>query len=196
MGKEGGNTLPLVHTPTYAVIAVVGCFVLISVAVERGIHLLGKALRRRKQKALFNALTRMKEELMLLGFLSILLSIFEPQVVSICVPFDLTNPLLPCRYTAADKALSRLQDGEALAPGPAAEGHGRRLLSSITAGIKGSRVWAPHLPGAVPPKALHRNTRRLLAKSMGGEANVPPGSEGCSAGHHAFISGPGLHQLH
>eukprot|EP00850_Spirogloea_muscicola_P016786 SM000139S00103 [mRNA] locus=s139:120103:124600:- [translate_table: standard] len=195
MGEGEGNTLPLVHTPTYAVVAVVGGFVLISVAVERGIHLLGKALRRRKQKALFNALTRMKEELMLLGFLSILLSIFEPQIVSICVPFDLSNPLLPCPYTTAEKALF-VPAGEALAPGPAAEGHGRRLLSSMAAGINGSRVWTPHLPDAAPSRALHRTARRLLAESMGGEVTVTPGSEGCSAGHHSFISGPGLHQLH
>ncbi|KAJ6289599.1 hypothetical protein OIU78_025513 [Salix suchowensis] len=62
---EGGTTLE--YTPTWVVAAVCSVIVLISLIVERTLHYLGKLLKRKHQKPLFEALQKIKEELMLLG---------------------------------------------------------------------------------------------------------------------------------
>jgi mlo protein len=55
-------------------------------------------------------------ELMLLGFISLLLTVFQPKVASICMPERLAHRMLPCPYEAP-----------ATATAPAA---GRRLLAT------------------------------------------------------------------
>uniref|UniRef100_A0ACD6A8K3 Uncharacterized protein n=1 Tax=Avena sativa TaxID=4498 RepID=A0ACD6A8K3_AVESA len=87
----------LEHTPTWVVAAV--CFVIVSVslAAERFLHYLGKALKHKKQKTLFSALQRLKEELMLLGFISFVLSLSQGLIVHICIPETATHLMLPCK---------------------------------------------------------------------------------------------------
>ncbi|TVU08142.1 hypothetical protein EJB05_41531 [Eragrostis curvula] len=87
----------LAHTPTWVVATV--CLVIVSVSfvAERFLHRLGKTLKHREQKALFSALQRLKEELMLLGFISFLLSLSQGFIVHICIPETATRFMLPCK---------------------------------------------------------------------------------------------------
>lgn len=87
----------LEHTPTWVVAAV--CFVIVSVslAAERFLHYLGKALKHKQQKTLYSALQRLKEELMLLGFISFILSLSQSFIVHICIPETATHFMLPCK---------------------------------------------------------------------------------------------------
>ncbi|KAF7102948.1 hypothetical protein CFC21_103999 [Triticum aestivum] len=87
----------LEHTPTWVVAAV--CFVIVSVslAAERFLHYLGKALKHKQQKTLYSALQRLKEELMLLGFISFILSLSQSFIVHICIPETATRFMLPCK---------------------------------------------------------------------------------------------------
>ncbi|CAN0857935.1 MLO-like protein 1, partial [Linum grandiflorum] len=103
---EGGTTLEF--TPTWVVAVVCSFIVVISLGVERLLHYLGKAryksssdllqlLKRKNQKPLFEALQKIKEELMLLGFISLLLTVFQNRINSVCIPKNLSEKWLPCK---------------------------------------------------------------------------------------------------
>ncbi|XP_065864362.1 MLO-like protein 1 [Euphorbia lathyris] len=94
MEEEEGATLE--YTPTWVVAVVCTVIVFISLAVERILHLIGKFLKRKNLKALFQALTKIKEELMLMGFISLLLGVLQQRINSICIPEELATKWLPC----------------------------------------------------------------------------------------------------
>ncbi|CAN4098643.1 unnamed protein product [Withania somnifera] len=92
-GEDDGS---LEYTPTWVVAAVCTVIVAISLALERLLHYTGKHLKKKKQKHLYEALQKVKEELMLLGFISLLLTVFQSRIVKICVPQHVVTHLLPC----------------------------------------------------------------------------------------------------
>ncbi|CAM8975201.1 unnamed protein product [Rhodiola kirilowii] len=91
----GGTTLE--YTPTWVVAAVCTIIVAISLAVERLLHYAGKMLKKKNQKPLFQALQKIKEELMLLGFISLLLAVFQDRIAMICMPKHFADQWLPCK---------------------------------------------------------------------------------------------------
>lgn len=93
-GESEGTTLE--YTPTWVVAAVCTVIVAISLALERLLHYTGKYLKKKNQKPLNEALQKVKEELMLLGFISLLLTVLQGSIVKICVPRDVVRHLLPC----------------------------------------------------------------------------------------------------
>ncbi|KAK8572161.1 hypothetical protein V6N13_047775 [Hibiscus sabdariffa] len=93
--SEGGTTLE--YTPTWVVAVVCAVIVFISLAVERVLHFIGKYLKKKNQKPLFEALQKIKEELMLLGFISLLLTVFQERIAKICISNDFADQWLPCR---------------------------------------------------------------------------------------------------
>ncbi len=138
-GGEGEGTT-LEYTPTWVVAGVCTVIVAISLAMERVLHFMGKRLKRKNQKPLFEALQKVKEgisiplipsqflynfflrfffffifvveilaELMLLGFISLLLTVFQNVISKICVPEDLTRHMLPCKLHEA------IEEGESTA---------------------------------------------------------------------------------
>ncbi|KAI4368270.1 hypothetical protein MLD38_016845 [Melastoma candidum] len=92
---EGGTTLE--YTPTWIVAAVCTVIVLLSFIAERSLHYAGKQLKKRNQKPLFEALLKIKEELMLLGFISLLLAVFQTRIERICISESLSKKWLPCK---------------------------------------------------------------------------------------------------
>ncbi|KAG5042889.1 hypothetical protein AAZX31_03G083700 [Glycine max] len=92
-GEEGNN---LEFTPTWVVAVVCSVIVAASFAAERFLHYGGKFLKRKNQKPLYEALQKIKEELMLLGFISLLLTITQNGIIRICVPVGWTHHMLPC----------------------------------------------------------------------------------------------------
>ncbi|KAK6930402.1 Mlo-related protein [Dillenia turbinata] len=94
-GGEGETTLE--YTPTWVVAAVCTVIVVISLAVERLIHYTGKILKKKNQKPLYEALEKIKEELMLLGFISLLLTVFQVRINKICISESLSKKMLPCK---------------------------------------------------------------------------------------------------
>ncbi|GAU30156.1 hypothetical protein TSUD_311070 [Trifolium subterraneum] len=87
----------LKETPTWAVAVVCAVFIIISVLIEHGIHTLEKWFHKKHKKAMSEALEKIKAELMLLGFLSLLLTFGTKYVAKICIPSDLGNIMLPCK---------------------------------------------------------------------------------------------------
>ncbi|KAM0904099.1 hypothetical protein ACQ4PT_018216 [Festuca glaucescens] len=148
-GGAGGETVAVVEadalefTPTWIVAGVCSLIVLISLAAERCLHYIGKTLKRKNQKALFEALLKVKEELMLLGFISLLLTVSQGVIQRTCIPPSWTNYMLPCKKMDAHTVTAEVL----------ALGH-RRLLAE-------SGPWSEHCQnkGKVPllsPEALHQ----------------------------------------
>ncbi|XP_044500718.1 MLO-like protein 1 [Mangifera indica] len=93
MSGEGAT---LEYTPTWIVALVCTVMVVASMAAERFLHHLGKLLKRKNQTPLFQALQKIKEELMLLGFISLLLTVCQNVISEICISETLAKTWLPC----------------------------------------------------------------------------------------------------
>ncbi|XP_048420929.1 MLO-like protein 6 isoform X2 [Pyrus x bretschneideri] len=94
----------LEETPTWAVAVV--CFVLLAVSIfiEHTIHLIGKWLARKDKRALVEALEKIKSELMLLGFLSLLLTVLQGPISDICISKSIGATWHPCKYNKSSKS--------------------------------------------------------------------------------------------
>ncbi|KAL9162751.1 hypothetical protein ABFS82_07G113800 [Erythranthe guttata] len=105
-------------------------------------------LMNKKQGPLFEALLKIKEELMLLGFISLLLTVFQNRISTICIPKHLTNHWLPCNNSLPNHDDNDDHHGKSTAAG----GH-RRLLAgpSESLGYCGKKGMAALLS----LKALH-----------------------------------------
>uniref|UniRef100_A0A0R0G6P7 MLO-like protein n=1 Tax=Glycine max TaxID=3847 RepID=A0A0R0G6P7_SOYBN len=95
MAEELNQSLE--YTPTWIVAVVCSIIVFISLCVERALHKLGKYLKSKGQTALYEALTKLEEELMLLGFISLLLTVFQGLISDICISPNLATQMLPCK---------------------------------------------------------------------------------------------------
>ncbi|KAL6545664.1 hypothetical protein OROGR_009538 [Orobanche gracilis] len=94
-GGEKGR--PFVYTPSWVIAVVCFVIVFISVIVERALHNLGRFFKRKNQDSLYEALEKLKEELMILGFISLLLTVFQGLISRLCIPNHLASIMLPCR---------------------------------------------------------------------------------------------------
>ncbi|XP_061988815.1 MLO protein homolog 1-like [Rosa rugosa] len=156
----------LKETPTWTVAVVCAVFILISLIIEHGIHALGKWFQKRNKKAMVEALEKIKAELMLLGFISLLLTVGTRYLPKICVPASIADTMLPCDLKsqyAGDSDKGGKGDGDKDKGGG---GDQRKLLSYAE-----NMIW-----------------RRVLAPS--GD------SSSCSYGKVPLISISGMHQLH
>uniref|UniRef100_A0A7N0RFZ4 MLO-like protein n=1 Tax=Kalanchoe fedtschenkoi TaxID=63787 RepID=A0A7N0RFZ4_KALFE len=79
----------LAETPTWSVATVITVMVFVCFIVERSIHRFGKWLEKTKRKALAASLEKVKEELMLLGLISLLLGHWARSISQICVSSSL-----------------------------------------------------------------------------------------------------------
>ncbi|XP_021287271.1 MLO-like protein 4 [Herrania umbratica] len=75
----------LAETPTYTVASVVTVLVFVCFLVERSIYRFGRWLKKTRRKALFVSLEKIKEDLMLLGLISLLLAQWARGISEICV---------------------------------------------------------------------------------------------------------------
>ncbi|KAL1086242.1 hypothetical protein V6Z11_D08G104100 [Gossypium hirsutum] len=94
---ETVEPISLYYKPTWVVAAVCFVIILISLFAERGLNYLGKCLTHSNQDALFEALQKLKAELMLLGFISLLLNVFQGLISQICIPSHFESTMLPCK---------------------------------------------------------------------------------------------------
>ncbi|XP_055834236.1 MLO-like protein 2 isoform X1 [Solanum dulcamara] len=122
----GGGGRSLEQTPTWAVAVV--CFVLvaISIVIEFIIHLIGKWLKSKHKRALFEALEKIKAELMLLGFISLLLTVGQDPISNICVSEKIASTWHPCSKQKEAEMNKYNSD----------DGHRRRLLTASHGGVR------------------------------------------------------------
>ncbi|KAK1432068.1 hypothetical protein QVD17_08958 [Tagetes erecta] len=87
---------PLEITPTWAVAVVVSVILVISIALEYILHFIGHWLRNKNKKSLYEALEKIKAELMLLGFISLLLTVGQGPISEICIEKTVAKTWHPC----------------------------------------------------------------------------------------------------
>ncbi|GAV86385.1 Mlo domain-containing protein [Cephalotus follicularis] len=115
----------LEYTPTWVVALVCFIIVLLSLIAERGLHRLGKCLQREKKDALFEALQKLKEELMLLGFISLLLTVSQRAIIHVCIPAVLSTRMLPCKRETGSSEVHITSSHQGV-------NHQRKLLSTAS----------------------------------------------------------------
>ncbi|CAN0911066.1 MLO-like protein 12 [Linum grandiflorum] len=98
MGSEDDGEIPVEATPTWAVATVCFFLLLISIAFEHLIHLISENFTKRRSKALLRALDKIKSEMMLLGFVSLLLAVCQKTIANICIPRSIGETFLPCGF--------------------------------------------------------------------------------------------------
>ncbi|ONL99574.1 barley mlo defense gene homolog2 [Zea mays] len=140
MGGDGTRALD--QTPTWAVAAVCAVIVAASILLEGFLHHLGQLLNKKRKKALFDALEKVKSELMTLGFISLLLTVTGRYIARICIPEGAANTMLPCRLS-----------GHSVAEEP--KGHGRRHLSEDPTNLFSCRKGMVSLVSADGMHQLH-----------------------------------------
>ncbi|KAL6221483.1 hypothetical protein ACLB2K_009234 [Fragaria x ananassa] len=163
----GGTTLE--YTPTWVVAFVCSIIVFISLAVERLLHYTGKYLKRKNQKPLFEALQKIKEELMLLGFISLLLTVFQGPIEKICISKKLASHWLPCNEEESESTST--------------------TAHFQTSSFFTSNYYSRHL--LLFPAGT---ARRLLADDS--ETSKPGSTGTCSEGKVPLLSTTALHHLH
>ncbi|KAK9286747.1 hypothetical protein L1049_015151 [Liquidambar formosana] len=85
MGEVIRQGRSLAETPTWSVASLVTVMVFLCLLVERSIYRFGKWLKKTRRKALSASLEKIKEELMLLGLISLLLGQWARGISQICV---------------------------------------------------------------------------------------------------------------
>ncbi|KAK3037936.1 hypothetical protein RJ639_031827 [Escallonia herrerae] len=104
MSENDKEARSLALTPTWSVASVLTIFVAVSLVVERSIHRLSNWLKKTNRKPLFAAVEKMKEELMLLGFISLLLTATSSIITNICIPSKFyDNAFAPCTRSDVDE---------------------------------------------------------------------------------------------
>ncbi|CAK9152555.1 unnamed protein product [Ilex paraguariensis] len=101
-GEGGGDSITLENTPSWAVATVCFCLIAVSILIEHGLHLLAMYFNKRRRKYLIQALDKIKTELMLLGFISLLLTVCQKRIASICIPKSFGESFLPCQSLNSD----------------------------------------------------------------------------------------------
>ncbi|KAK8293659.1 hypothetical protein V6Z12_D06G204100 [Gossypium hirsutum] len=96
--SPGGDTKArsLEETPTWAVAVVCFCILVASILIEHAIHMLGKWLKKKHKPTLYEALEKVKTELMLMGFISFLLTVLKDSIAAICISETVADTWHPC----------------------------------------------------------------------------------------------------
>ncbi|XP_068639914.1 MLO-like protein 11 [Aristolochia californica] len=122
MAESSQEMRSLALTPTWSVAAVLTVFVAVSLIVERSIHRLSHWLHKTHRKPLFEAVEKMKEELMLLGFISLLLTATSSLISNICIDSKFYGGnFSPCTRSEVEE--DKVDEGSAV--------HDRKLLMGL-----------------------------------------------------------------
>ncbi|GLT94546.1 hypothetical protein SLE2022_122820 [Rubroshorea leprosula] len=185
-GGDAPGARELDQTPTWAVAVVCAVIVIISIILEKLLHHIGELFHEKKKMALVEALEKVKGELMVLGFISLLLTFGQSYISRICIPVKLADTMLFCPKRVAHQEITPLHEPPSI---------GDHEPPSI--GNHEPPPTGKHEPPSQEDKGAAEHHRRLLwyehrflAGSGGGEA------AGCQPGHVPLISVNGLHQLH
>ncbi|CAB4313113.1 unnamed protein product [Prunus armeniaca] len=107
-GSAAASSRSLQNTPTWALATVCLVFIFLSIFIEHLIDLLSQWLKKRKKNALFEAVEKLKSVLMLLGFMSLILTVSQRSISKICIPTKIAYTMLPCRKSAPTKTTKAL----------------------------------------------------------------------------------------
>nr|WDE40436.1 mildew resistance locus O [Manihot esculenta] len=119
------------ETPTWAVAVVCLVMIAISIFIEKVIHFIEKWFKKIHKPALVEALEKIKEELMLMGFISLLLTVLQGPTSGICVSESIASTWHPCNKK---KGNSKTETDSS--------NNRRRLFQFLDSGASNRRVLA------------------------------------------------------
>ncbi|EEF29131.1 MLO-like protein 12 [Ricinus communis] len=96
MAETAAKERSLEETPTWAVAIVCLVMIVISVLIEHAIHMIEKWFKKIHKPALAEALEKIKAELMLMGFISLLLTALQGPISEICISESVASTWHPC----------------------------------------------------------------------------------------------------
>ncbi|KAL5215114.1 hypothetical protein ABZP36_004266 [Zizania latifolia] len=106
-GTAAGEGRSLALTPTWSVATVLTLLVASSLVIERSIHRLSHWLKKTHRNPLHKAMEKMKEEMMLLGFISLLLAATSRIISGICIDSKYYNSKFsPCTREEVEESLN------------------------------------------------------------------------------------------
>ncbi|KAL6844342.1 hypothetical protein ACP4OV_026015 [Aristida adscensionis] len=106
-----GEMRSLALTPTWSVATVLTLLVAASLIIERSIHRLSNWLKKTRRNPLHKAMEKMKEEMMLLGFISLLLAATSRIISGICIDSKYYNSKFsPCTKAEVEESLDTEHD--------------------------------------------------------------------------------------
>ncbi|XP_030441622.2 MLO protein homolog 1-like [Syzygium oleosum] len=100
-GAAGEQSLQ--ESPMWAIAVVCAAFIVVSVFIGQCIHFLAKWFQKSQKKAMMEALEKIKAELMLLGFMSLVLTVSIGVLSKICIPASYGKIMLPCKFDYENK---------------------------------------------------------------------------------------------
>ncbi|KAJ4796452.1 MLO-like protein [Rhynchospora pubera] len=98
MAGSGEKYRDLDATPTWTVALVCAVMIIISLLLEKALHHMGEWFKKKNKHALAEALEKLEAELMILGFISLLLVFSQKYIAKICIPKSAGNIMFPCRH--------------------------------------------------------------------------------------------------
>ncbi|CAI7729995.1 unnamed protein product [Closterium sp. NIES-54] len=117
LGESGGNggetsgsesnvdlSSSMLYTPTFLTATVAAIIITVSLLFERLINLIHRFLVRKKRAALVTVGHRIKDELMLVGFISIVLALIDPLIVQWCIAIPRSTIFIPCKPPSSSPA--------------------------------------------------------------------------------------------
>ncbi|KAL3523440.1 hypothetical protein ACH5RR_016274 [Cinchona calisaya] len=96
MAGGGSDGRSLENTPTWAFAVLCFLLVAVSIIIELLIHLVGSWFKKKRKRSLYEALEKIKAELMLLGFISLILTVVQDHISKICIPKSPGRSWHPC----------------------------------------------------------------------------------------------------
>ncbi|PRQ43502.1 hypothetical protein RchiOBHm_Chr3g0469171 [Rosa chinensis] len=161
-----GTTLE--YTPTWALATVCFFFISVSILIEHLIHLLVTWLKNHRKTALTDAVEKLKAELMLLGFVSLLLAVTQDRIAKICIPAKIGDIMLPCRKAVNETEVKTVE----------------HYVNKFARNLNSSGVH-------VTFDQMLRQTQRILAEEEAAAVEDYCGDEKVS-----LVTKNALHQLH
>ena len=201
---QGGAGLSLEETPSWRVILFLLGFLILSILVEHSIHKLDHYLQHRGKTGPRAALTKIKDELMLMGFISLVLIIAEDSILAICSNVSTSGvPVLGTKCVSIlhkDVGLGSAVAGSAASSGAASatsSAASRRNLASQSTLAMIDYCCSLESSSAASSSSNSSSSRLLLSmghpgRGLGGAANDCQ----CPCGQTPFIEQASLHQIH
>ncbi|MCO5604393.1 hypothetical protein L7F22_058558 [Adiantum nelumboides] len=90
------ETAALLNSPTWAIACTCAVFIIISLIAERAIFYIGRLALNYSKAALMEAFEKLKEELIMVGFISIALTVGQNWFSKLCVPTKWSTIMLLC----------------------------------------------------------------------------------------------------
>ncbi|XP_058107295.1 MLO-like protein 9 [Magnolia sinica] len=208
-GGGGAPVRELDETPTWAIATVVAVIISVSIILEMVLHKVGEWFTRRRKRAMYEALEKVKGELMVLGFISLLLTFGQSYITGICISEKSADTMLPCGIRSAimeDQHGPQIDHGPPSGenhvpsdePHPPLDDHGQPAEDHPQPANEHPQPADEH-----PRPADENHGRRLLWEDylgdLGPQRRVLSGGGGhhkCPEGKVPLVSANAIHQLH